>query len=84
MKNNEILGYSRFTSKKGVDTLICHIATEPSEQDKQFGWVGFKTEQVFVPANDYNKFSPAVIGKQLKRGYQINGFRATVVSVEIV
>jgi hypothetical protein len=84
LKNCEIIGYSKFTSKKGTDCLICKIAVTPSESDLKFGHVGMKVEEVFVPAECFGLFSPAVIGKTLKRQYEVRGRFANVISVEIV
>lgn len=84
LKNCEIIGYSRFTSKKGVDTLICDVAVSPTPFDLQHGKVGMKVEQVFVPAECYGLFNESVIGKCLKRQYEVQGRFANVVNVEIV
>lgn len=84
LKNCEIIGYSRFVSKKNVDTLICEIAVEPTPFDLSHGRVGMKVEQVFIPEGCYHLFDKNVIGKCLKRSFSIQGRYASVVSVEIV
>lgn len=82
MRHNEIIGYSRFKSKIGNEVLFVDVAKLPSDRDVQFGRVGMKVEQIWVPSSCFDKFSPAVVGKLLKASYEVDGMRAIVVDVD--
>lgn len=81
VKDNEILGYSRFTSKKGDEVLFVDVAKLPTDFDKRYGRVGMKVEQVWIPSNCFDKFNNSVIGKCLDAQYSIQNGRANVVDV---
>lgn len=81
MKNNEIIGYSRFKSKSGNEVMFVDIAKMPSDRDKQWGRVGMKLEQVWIPSSCFDKFNNTVIGKVLKCQYEIDNGRANVIDV---
>lgn len=84
MKANQIVGYSRFTSKKGFDTLIVDIVAEATPFDVQHGRVGMKTEQVFLPDTCFSKITPDCVGKILKRHVVPNGRYVQIVDIEII
>lgn len=81
MKNNEIIGYSRFKSKSGNEVMFVDVAKIPTENDKKWGRVGMKLEQVWIPSTCFVKFSPAVVGKVLRASYEISNGRANVIDV---
>lgn len=81
MENNEIIGYSRFKSKSGNEVMFVDVAKVPSNHDVQWGRVGMKVEQVWIPSSCFDKFSNAVVGKVLKASYEISNGRANVIDV---
>lgn len=84
MKNGEIIGFSRFVDKKGVDRLYVDVVSAPTDFDKQYGRVGMKTEQIWVPVSCYGLFNESVIGKILECRYEISGRFVNVVDCKIV
>lgn len=81
MQNGEIIGYSRFNSKKGNEVMYVDVAVSPSDFDKQFGRVGWKVEQIWIPSSCFDKFNESVVGKIFDAKYEISGGRANVVDV---
>lgn len=81
MKNNEIIGYSRFVNKEKQERLVVDVCKTPSDFDKQYGRVGMKVEQIWIPASCMDSFNQSVIGKVLKCTYEVNGRYANVVGV---
>lgn len=81
MENNEVIGYSRFTSKKGNEVMYVDVATIPSDFDKSYGRVGWKVEQIWIPSSCFNKFDESVIGKIFDGKYEISNGRANVIDV---
>ena len=84
MKNNEIIGYSKFKSKKGNEVMFVNVAVPLTERDKEFGHVGMRVEQIWIPSTLFNKFNPSVVGKVLDAEYVVSGGRAEVIDVSFV
>lgn len=84
MKNGEIIGFSRFLDKKGVDRLYVDVASAPTTFDKSHGRVGMKVEQIWVPESCYGMFNESVIGKVLKCDYEVSGRFVNVIGCQIV
>lgn len=81
VKNNEIIGYSRFKNKEGKERLVVDVAKQPTDFDTQYGRVGMKVEQIWMPEALYDRFNPSVVGKQIDCSYMVNGRYANVVDV---
>lgn len=84
LKDNEIIGYSRFQSKKGNEVMYVNVAQNLTQRDKEFGHVGMRVEQIWIPSNCFDKFNSTVVGKVLKPTYVISGGRAEVTDVAFV
>ena len=80
----KLLGYRRFTSKKnGKDYCVAEIETPFSTRETAAGAVGSKTEQVFMPEDQYDFLKPDHVGKEIKLDYELSGGRAYLVNVTI-
>ena len=74
---SKLVGYRRFTSKKnGKDYCVAEIETAS-------GAVGCKTEQIFMPEEQYDFLKPEHIGKDVKLDYELSGGRAYLVNVTV-
>ena len=81
---SKLVGYRRFTSKKnGKDYCVAEIETPFSSRDTASGAVGCRTEQVFMPENQYDMLKPEHIGRELKLDYELSGGKAYVVNVTL-
>lgn len=80
-RNNEIIGYSRFTSKKNVECLIVDVMSHATDFNKRFGRVGNVCEQVFIPEALFDRFDESVVGKVLECKYDGYGRYANIIDV---
>ena len=81
VKNNEIIGYSRFNNKAGEERLVVDVAKLPTDFDAKYGRVGMKVEQIWMPEALFDKFDKSVIGKTMNCEYEVSGRYANVVNV---
>lgn len=79
VKNNEVLGYSKFTDKNNVPRLFLDVAKTPTDNDKRFGRVGMKVEQIWIDEALQSKVTDACVGKIIDCKYEVNGRFANVV-----
>lgn len=84
LKDNQILGYSRFKNKEGKERLVVDVAKMPSQFDKEHGRVGLKVEQLWMPESLFDKFDASVVGMQIKCSVELNGRYANIVDVEFI
>ena len=82
LKDNQIIGYSRFKNKEGKERLVVDVAKVPSDFDKKYGRVGMKVEQLWMPEALYDRFNESVVGMQVDCTYTVNGRYANIVDVE--
>ncbi len=81
---SKLVGYRRFTSKKnGKDYCVAEVETPFSTRETSAGAVGCKTEQIFMPEDQYDLLKPADIGKEIKLDYELSGGRAYLVNVTV-
>ena len=81
---SKLVGFRRFTSKKnGKDYCVAEVVTPFNQREQAAGAVGEKTEQIFMPEDQYNLLKPEYIGKELKLDYELSGGRAYLVNVTI-
>lgn len=78
---NEIIGYSRFTSKKGVECLVVDVIMEATDFNRRYGRVGNICEQVFIPEALFDRFDESVVGKLLEVKYDRPGRYANIIDV---
>ena len=77
---SKLVGYRRFTSKKnGKDYCVAEVETPFSTRETSAGAVGCKTEQIFMPEDQYDLLKPADIGKEITFDYEFSGNLAYVV-----
>ena len=81
MEHNLVIGYSRFKNKDGVERLVVDVVKTPSDFDRQYGRVGMKVEQIWIPKELFDKFNNSVVGKIIECQYTVNGRYANVVEV---
>lgn len=80
----KLVGYRRFTSKKnGQEYCVASVVSELSETEKQNGFVGQKTEDIFLPSDQVNFLNPSHIGKEIVCDYSISGGRAFLNGITI-
>ena len=84
MQNNLVVGYRRFVSKAGDDTLIIDVIKDATDWDIKGGRVGQKVDGVFIPSSLFNKVSPDVIGKILVVHGEPNGRFFNINDIEFV
>ena len=80
-RENEIIGYSRFISKKNEETLIVDVMMEASDFNRRYGRVGNVCEQIFMPSHLFDKFDESVVGKVIDIKYDGRGRYANIVDV---
>lgn len=80
----KLVGYRRFTSKKnGQEYCVASVVSDLSDTEKSNGYVGQKTEDIFLPAEQINFLNPSHIGKELVCDYTISSGRAYLNHVSV-
>jgi len=78
---NVLIGYSRFTSKKGADCLIARVLVKCSPTRVAFGHSGYEVQELFMPEHLFAKFNVSVIGKVMDVKYDGHGRYAEIEDV---
>ena len=60
---SKLVGYKRFTSKKGERYCVAQVVGDFSQRDIDNGCCGSKVEEVFLPAERVDELNPSHIGK---------------------
>lgn len=85
MKTSTIVGYRKFLSRdKKTPCCIVTVFSDYSDRELQYGAVGKKSEEIWVPKDFQDEITPNVIGKDLNVSYYRNGNNFFVDSIEIV
>lgn len=85
MKASTIVGYKKFTSKKGTDCNVLILLTDFSPAENARGNYGKAATEVFLNDDIAEKITPEHIGKQCELTYSIgSGGRAYLEDVTIV
>lgn len=79
----KLVGYRRFTSKKGVETCIASVIQDANDRDKASGFVGQKVDEIFIPAEQVDDLKPEHIGKELVMSYDMSGGRPYLTRVAV-
>lgn len=79
-----LVGYKRFTSKKGKEYCVANVISTYSQRDIDRGCVGEKTEEIFLPENCFNLLKPEDVGRELDMSYDYSGGRAYLVDVAVI
>lgn len=79
----QIIGYSKFKSKKGNDCCVLRILVEATERDNQYGHFGHIVQEVFVPEAQHKEISDSVVGKNATVNYTYYNGRGYVDSIII-
>lgn len=80
----KLVGFRRFTSKKGDNYCVANVVTDYNDRDKQNGSVGARAEQIFIPSGQYEYLQENDIGKEIHLEYEFSGNRAYLQSVSVV
>lgn len=81
---SKLVGFRRFTSKKnGKDYCVAEVVTPFNQRELNAGAIGSKTEQVFMPENQYDLLKASDVGKELQFDYELSGGRAYLVNVTV-
>lgn len=83
MEKKKIVGFKRFTSKKGKDFCVANCVSDFSDREYDNGCCGQKIEEIFMPEADYDLLQPEHIGKIATFEYEINNGKAYLVKVDI-
>lgn len=78
-----LVGYKRFTSKKGKEYCVANVVSQYSQRDEERGCVGEKTEEIFLPDNCLKLLKPEDVGCELDMTYEYSGGRAYLVDVAV-
>lgn len=78
-----LIGYRRFTGKNGKNYCVANVTSEFSAREKDNGAVGLKTQEVFLPEEQYNYLVPADCGKPATLDYEINDGRAYLTNFSV-
>lgn len=65
----QIIGYSKFQSKKGTDCCVIRVMSPAGERDNKFGHFGNIVQEIFVPDDQHNVINDKVIGKNCVINY---------------
>lgn len=71
-----LIGFKRFTSKKGNPLCVAIIATAFDKQQNERGSYGCDAETVFLPSEQYDYLQSSDLGKEVSTQYDIVGGRA--------
>lgn len=63
MAEKTLIGYRKFNSKAGKSCCIVSLLSDYSQGEQNYGAVGKKCEDVFLPDDCHSLIVPAVIGK---------------------
>lgn len=80
----KLIGFKRFTSKKGNPLCVAIIATEFDKQQNERGSFGFDAEQVFVPSEQYDYLGKDDLGCEVTTQYDIVGGRAYLRELKVI
>lgn len=76
----KLVGYSRFKSKAQKDLCVASCVVSLSERDKDYGRIGEKVKELFVPTNQFNLLTPSDVGKLIEVEYD-EGY---IVSIKVL
>lgn len=67
----KLIGFKRFTSKKGNPTCIVVVATPFDERQNEKGSYGCDVETMFLPKELFDYLTPEDLGKEVTMSYDI-------------
>ena len=80
----KLIGYRKFTGKKdGKRYCVATCISELTPSDKNNGYVGQKTEELFMPEHLVDLLRPEHIGRELVCNYTISSGRAFLEDVAV-
>lgn len=79
----QIVGFSKFKSKKGSDCCIIKVLTPATERDNQFGHFGHVLNEIFVPDRQHGDITEDVIGHEVTVNYDYYNGKGFVNSISI-
>lgn len=80
----KLLGYRKFASKKdGKNYCVATVVSDITPRDKENGFVGQKTEELFMPEDLVDYLKPEHIGKDVYVDYNISNGRAFITNVTV-
>lgn len=72
----KLIGFKRFTSRKGNPLCVAIIATAFDKQQNERGSFGCDAESVFLPSEQYDYLNADDLGKEVSTQYDMVGGRA--------
>ncbi len=78
-----LVGFKRFTSKKGNPLCVAIVQTPFTAKDNERGSYGADVEQVFLPSEQYEYLNPKDIGKPVTLSWNIVGGRAFLTEITV-
>ena len=80
----KLIGYRKFVGKKdGKNYCVATVTSDLSPKDKENGYVGVKTEELFMPEDFVDYFKPEHIGHEVICDYTVSNCRAFLDSVTV-
>ncbi|MBQ2744851.1 MAG: hypothetical protein IJF37_04460 [Lachnospiraceae bacterium] len=76
----KLVGFKRFTSKKGNELCIATVLRDATTREKEYGCVGQVAEDIFVPTGQIDYLTEKMIGKEIKLYWD----RAFLEKIEVV
>lgn len=78
-----LMGYHRFTSKKNKECCVASVLKDLTPRDQAYGYVGQKTDEIFMPDSQLDLLKPEDIGKELILDYDMSDGRAFLYNVTV-
>lgn len=79
----KLIGLKQFKSKKGQNCYIAVLEVPFSDREIEYGAVGSKSEEQFVDEDIFNSLSPADLGREVIRDFQISNGRAYLTNLTV-
>lgn len=80
----KLIGFKRFTSKKGNPLCVAIVATPFDKEQNARGSFGCDAQSLFMPSEQYDYLSSDDIGKEVSISYDIMGDRAFLRELTVV
>lgn len=79
----QIIGYSKFKSKKGADCCVLRVMVPCGLRDNEYGRYGHTIQEVFVPDEMHSQITEEVILREVTVDYEFYNGKAYPRSIVI-
>lgn len=84
MKRGKLVGFKRFTSKKGKRYCVIHLVTPYGQRDLDDGCFGSQAEDIFLPDDLFDLLTVKDLNKDVEVIYEISSGRAFVTDLKVL